>query len=184
MAKRSNPGTPTVPEEILTQTIHSIRGERVMLDADLAGLYGVETKVLLQAVKRNLERFPADFMFQLTKQEFNDLRSQIVTSRWGGRRYPPYAFSEHGVAMLSSVLRSPKAIAVNIEIVRAFVRLRKLACSNHEIAQKLDELDRRVPNVMDLDPLAVSARLNDRPATIRGKWLHPDKAMLERVQEL
>ena len=144
MANRNDPGTPTVPEEELTQTIHSIRGERVMLDADLAELYGVETKVLLQAVKRNLERFPADFMFQLTKQEVNDLRSQIVTSRWGGRRYPPYAFSEHGVAMLSSVLRSPRAIAVNIEIVRAFVRLRKLSFSNHELAQKLDELDRRV----------------------------------------
>jgi len=135
MAKRNNPGTPTVPVEKVTQTIHSIRGDRVMLDADLAELYGVETKVLLQAVKRNLERFPTDFMFQLTKQEFNDLRSQIVTSRWGGRRYPPYAFSEHGVAMLSSVLRSPKAIAVNIEIVRTFVRLRKLSSSNQEISK-------------------------------------------------
>jgi len=144
MAKNSNPGTPAVPVEELIQTIHLIRGDRVMLDEDLAELYAVETRVLLQAVRRNLERFPADFMFQLTKQEFNDLRSQIVTSRWGGRRYPPYAFTEHGVAMLSSVLRSPKAIAVNIEIVRAFVRLRKLSFSNRDLAQKLGELDRRV----------------------------------------
>ena len=132
MAKRNNPGTPT------------IRGERVMLDVDLAELYGVENKVLLQAVRRNLERFPSDFMFQLTKQEFNDLRSQFVTSRWGGRRYSPYAFSEHGVAMLSSVLRSPQAIAVNIEVVRAFVRMRKFSFANEELARKIDELDRRV----------------------------------------
>ncbi len=144
MAKRNNPETPTVSIAKLSETIHSIRGERVMLDADLAELYGVETKVLLQAVKRNLERFPPDFMFQLTKQEFNDLRSQIVTSRWGGRRYPPYAFSEHGVAMLSSVLRSPQAIAVNIEIVRAFVRMRKLSFASEELARNIDELDRRV----------------------------------------
>jgi hypothetical protein len=106
MAKHKNSATPTFPTETLTQIIHTIRGERVILDADLAELYGIETKVLLQAFKRNLERFPEDFMFQLTKQEFNVLRSQIVTSRWGGRRYPPFAFSEHGVAMLSSVLRS------------------------------------------------------------------------------
>jgi len=144
MAKRNNPGTPIVSIAKVTQTIRSIRGERVMLDVDLAELYGVETKVLLQAVKRNLERFPPDFMFQLTKQEFNDLRSQIVTSRWGGRRYPPYAFSEHGVAMLSSVLRSPQAIAVNIEVVRAFVRMRKFSFANEELARKIDELDRRV----------------------------------------
>jgi hypothetical protein len=144
MAKRNTTRTPTVSIGRVNETIHSIRGERVMLDADLAELYGVETKVLLQAVRRNLERFPSDFMFQLTKQEFNILRSQIVTSRWGGRRYPPYAFGEHGVAMLSSVLRSPQAIAVNIEIVRAFVRMRKLSFANEELARKLDELDRRV----------------------------------------
>jgi hypothetical protein len=144
MAKRNNPETATVSIAKLSETIHSIRGERVMLDADLAELYGIETKVLLQAVKRNLGRFPPDFMFQLTKQEFNDLRSQIVTSKSGGRRYPPYAFSEHGVAMLSSVLRSPQAIAVDIEIVRAFVRMRQLSFANEELARKIDELDRRV----------------------------------------
>ncbi len=144
MAKPNNRETPTVSITKLSETIHSIRGERVMLDADLAELYGVDTKALLQAVKRNLERFPPDFMFQLTKQEFNDLRSQIVTSKSGGRRYSPYAFSEHGVAMLSSVLRSPQAIAVNIEIVCAFIRMRKLSFANEELAKKIDELDRRV----------------------------------------
>lgn len=89
-----------------------------MLDADLAELYGVEVRVLVQAVKRNLDRFPEDFMFQLTKEEFSSLRSQIVISSWGGRRYPPYAFTEQGVAMLSSVLRSKRAVRVNIEIMR------------------------------------------------------------------
>ena len=144
MAKDTKAKTSVLPLEHLTETIHTIRGERVMLDADLAELYGVETKALLQAVKRNLDRFPEDFMFQLTKHEVAILRSQIVTSRWGGRRYPPYAFTEQGVAMLSSVLRSPKAVAVNIEIMRAFVRLRQLISSNRELAQKLDELDRQV----------------------------------------
>ena len=104
-----------VPSERIERSILLIRGEKVMLDSDLAELYGVETKVLVQAVKRNTERFPADFMFQLTKKEFNDLRSQSVTSsQWGGRRYPPFAFTEQGVAMLSSVLRSKRAVKVNV----------------------------------------------------------------------
>ena len=114
------------------------------LDADLAGLYGVATKVLLQAVRRNIDRFPSDFMFQLTKQEVAVLRSQSVTSReWGGRRYPPYAFSEQGVAMLSSVLNSDSAIKVNIEIMRAFVKLRRLLASNAELSRKLEELEKK-----------------------------------------
>ena len=107
--------------ERIAQTILFIRDQKVMLDADLANLYGVDTKVFVQAVKRNMDRFPEDFMFQLTKQEYDNLRSQIVTSSWGGRRYPPYAFTEQGVAMLSSVLRSKRAIQVNVEIMRAFV---------------------------------------------------------------
>jgi hypothetical protein len=121
-----------------------------MLDVDLAELYGVPTKVLLQAVRRNVERFPRDFMFQLTEHDVRNLRSQIVTSSsstrdaWGGRRTLPYAFSEQGVAMLSSVLRSARAIAVNIAIIRAFVRLCELATMNMELARKLDELERRV----------------------------------------
>ena len=112
-----------------------------MLDADLAELYGVETKALLQTVKRNLDRFPEDFAFQLTNQDLSNLRSQIVTSSWGGRRYLPYAFTEQGVAMLSSVLRSPRAVQVNIEIMRVFVRLRQLLTSNVELARKLAALE-------------------------------------------
>lgn len=102
-----------IPAERIERSILVLRGYKVLLDADLARLYGVETKVLLQALKRNLDRFPKDFMFQLTDQEFRDLRSQSVTSSWGGRRYAPYVFTEQGVAMLSSVLNSPRAIAVN-----------------------------------------------------------------------
>lgn len=123
------------------------RGHKVLLDADLAALYGVRTKVLLQAVKRNLDRFPQDFMFQLSTDEFENLRSQSVTSKnpgRGGRRYAPYAFTEQGVAMLSSVLNSPRAIAVNIEVMRAFVRLRELIASNKEFAAKLDQLEKKL----------------------------------------
>ena len=121
-----------------------LRGHKVLLDADLAALYGVATKILLQAVKRNPERFPSDFLFQLNKQEVVSLRSQSVTSNKpgrGGRRYAPYAFTEQGVAMLSTVLNSPRAIAVNIEIMRAFVRLRLIVASNKELARRLDELE-------------------------------------------
>lgn len=130
----------------IVQSILWLRGHKVLLDADLAELYGVETRVLVQAVKRNLERFPDDFMFQLTKQEFNYLRSQSVTSSLshGGRRTLPYAFTEQGVAMLSSVLKSPQAIAVNIQIMRTFVKLRELLISNKELAKKLEELEHKL----------------------------------------
>ena len=115
--------TTAIPAERIERAILLIRDQRVMLDADLATLYGVETKRLVEAVKRNIDRFPDDFMFQLTKDEFANLRSQFATSNaWGGRRYPPYAFTEHGILMLSSVLRSRRAIDVNIEIMRTFVR--------------------------------------------------------------
>jgi hypothetical protein len=122
-----------------------VRGERVMLDADLAELYGVETKVLVQAVKRNAARFPSDFMFQLTSDELRNLRSQTVTSSsaHGGRRYAPYAFTEQGVAMLSSVLHSPRAIAVNIEIMRTFVKLRELLATHTDLARKLATLEKK-----------------------------------------
>jgi hypothetical protein len=136
-------GTPATLVKRIEARILLMRGERVMLDADLAELYGVATKVLIQAVKRNAERFPLDFMFQLTLDEFANLRSQIVTSSWGGRRYPPYAFTEHGVAMLSSVLNSGQAIQVNVEIVRAFVRLRRLLGSHEDLPRKLAELEKR-----------------------------------------
>lgn len=126
--------------------IYVIRGHRVMLDSDLAFLYEVETKVLNQAVKRNIERFPRDFMFQLTKEEYEVLRSQFVTSKSkietrGGRQYLPYVFTEQGVAMLSSVLKSKRAIQINIQIMRTFVQLRQWAIENKDIAKHLTELE-------------------------------------------
>jgi hypothetical protein len=129
----------------LERKILSLRGERVMLDADLALLYGVETRLLVRAVKRNAGRFPPDFMFQLTANEVAILRSQIGISSLvhGGRRYSPYAFTEHGVAMLSSVLRSPRAVNVNIEIVRTFVRLRGMLAGHADLARKLAALEKR-----------------------------------------
>ena len=132
--------------ERIERAILQLRGERVMLDSDLADLYGVETRVLVQAVKRNGDRFPADFAFQLTEQEFTNLRSQIVISKTagaGGRRYRPWVFTEQGVAMLSSVLHSDRAISVNIEIMRAFVRLRQLLASHTDLSKRLDELERK-----------------------------------------
>ena len=114
-----------------------------MLDEDLAKLYGVKTKVLNQAIFRNQDRFPEEFMFQLSEKEFINLRSQIVTSSWGGRRYPPYAFTEQGVAMLSSVLHSDRAITVNIAIMRAFVQLREIISSNAKLARRLEQLEQK-----------------------------------------
>jgi hypothetical protein len=131
-----------LPEGIENR-IFLIRNQKVLLDSDLAGLYGVQTKALIQAVKRNASRFPFDFCFQLSDQEVAILRSQIVTSSWGGRRLAPYAFTEQGVAMLSSVLRSEQAVQANIEIMRAFVRLRKLLLSHQELAQKLSKLEQK-----------------------------------------
>ena len=120
-----------------------IRGQKVMLSMHLAELYEVEPRALVQAVKRNIERFPEDFMFQLNPEEFAILKSQIVTSSWGGVRIAPYAFSEQGVSMLSSVLRSDRAIQVNIEIMRAFVRLRQMLASNVELSRKLAALEKK-----------------------------------------
>lgn len=130
--------------ERIEKAIYLIRGEKVMLDRDLANLYGVSTAALNQAVRRNLDRFPVDFMFQLTSEEITELnRSQIVIGSQKHRdpRSRPYAFTEQGVAMLSSVLRSKRAITVNIEIMRAFVKLRQLLASNTELARRLDELE-------------------------------------------
>ena len=130
-----------IPLEKVEDKILLIRGQKVMLDSDLAFLYNIETKILVQAVKRNKERFPEEFMFQLTSKEFENLRSQFVTSSWGGRRYLPFAFTEYGVVMLSSVLKSRKAIAININIVKAFIKLRELAFSYKDLARKLWELE-------------------------------------------
>jgi hypothetical protein len=127
--------------------IYEVRGRRVMLDSDLAALYGVETRELNQAIHRNLQRFPEDFMFQLDDDEFDSLRSQIVilkTGRGQHRKYLPKVFTEQGVAMLSGVLKSPRAIRVNIEIMRAFVRLRRALTHNRELAEKLVELEQKV----------------------------------------
>lgn len=142
----------------IEKRIYLIRGRQVMLDEDLADLYGVETRVLVQQVKRNAKRFPADFMFQLTKPEAETLRSQIVISNIGrgGRRYEPYVFAEQGVAMLSGVLRSDRAIAVNIEIMRAFVELRRAAGSFQELQTRLDQ--------MELD---IGARLSEHDEQLR-----------------
>jgi len=138
------PNQSLVPMERIERAILVLRGQKLMLDADLATMYGVETKALVRAVKRNEERFPRDFMFQLSQEEFDNLRSHFGTSSsWGGRRYPPYAFTEQGVAMLSSVLKSPRAVQVNIEIMRTFVRLRKMLASNADLAKKLDALEKK-----------------------------------------
>jgi hypothetical protein len=127
----------------IEQKIFLIRSQRVMLSMQLADLYGVATKVLMQAVKRNLDRFPSDFMFKLTSEELRTLRSQIVTSKRGGIRYLPYAFTEQGVAMLSSVLKSKRAIQVNITIMRAFVKLRQILSTHKELSHKLEQLERK-----------------------------------------
>ncbi|WP_310646330.1 ORF6N domain-containing protein [Limnohabitans sp.] len=154
------------PLAAVESRIQTLRGQRVLLDADLAELYGVQTKVLLQAVKRNLLRFPSDFMFQLTAEEFANLRSQIVTSsfgRHGGRRTAPYAFTEQGVAMLSSVLTSPQAVAVNIEIMRTFVRVRGLAATHEDLAQRLDALEQKTEALSQShDNLSQSTRVQLR----------------------
>lgn len=139
-------GASLVPEKV-APLVMWVRGEKVLLDSDLADLYGVETKVLNQAVKRNIERFPEDFMFQLTnneKDKVTNLRSQIVTSSLhGGRRTLPHAFTEQGVAMLSSVLRSPRAVEVNIAIMRTFVQLRRLMDSNKLLAEKIEAMEEK-----------------------------------------
>jgi hypothetical protein len=138
--------TQLVPVERIERLIHLVRGEKVLLDADLAQLYGVETKALNRAAKRNRSRFPPDFMFRLNAEEAVILKCQIGTSSsgYGGRRYLPYAFTEQGVAMLSSVLRSERAVQVNVAIMRAFVSLRRMLAGNQALARKLAELERRL----------------------------------------
>jgi len=135
--------TELVSIELIASKIYLIRNMKVMLDRDLAELYGVETKVLKQAVRRNIERFPADFMFELTKDEFNNLRSQIVTSSWGGARYLPMAFSEHGVLMLSSVLNSERAVQVNIQIMRTFTKLREMMATHSDLKRKIESMEKK-----------------------------------------
>jgi hypothetical protein len=153
--------------ERIEESIYLIRGEKVMLDHDLAELYEVETKVLNRVVKRNLQRFPADFMFQLTAAEAENLRCQIGTSSFhGGRRYLPYVFTEQGVAMLSTVLNSERAVLVNIEIMRTFVKLRQILLSNGHFARRLEELeskyDRQFKVVFDAIRQLMATPVRDR----------------------
>ena len=135
-----------IPDEVVMSKIYLVREEKVMLDRDLAELYGVETKQLKRAVRRNEKRFPVDFMFELTREEFHHLRSQIDTSSWGGTRYVPMAFTEQGVAMLSSVLNSDRAIEVNIQIIRIFTKLRKMLLTHKDLLSKVSELEAKVSN--------------------------------------
>jgi len=149
---------PVPKTETIAMLVHAVRGERVLFDADLAGLYGVSTKALNQAVKRNRDRFPSDFMFRLTPEEWKVMRSQSVTtspadlnrsqivtgsSKHRGPLHTPYAFTEHGIAMLSSVLRSPRAVEVNIAIMRTFVQLRRLMDSNRQLARKIEAMEKK-----------------------------------------
>ncbi|MDR2885480.1 MAG: ORF6N domain-containing protein [Rikenellaceae bacterium] len=129
--------------QVIQQRIFDIRGMRVMLDFHLAELYDIETRVLKQAVKRNLNRFPEDFMIELTQREWDNLRSQIVISSWGGSRYLPFAFTEQGVAMLSSVLRSDRAVEMNISIMRAFVMMRRMVAGYEELRERIEELEKQ-----------------------------------------
>ena len=139
MSKKSN--HLIIPDEIITSKIYLIRDKKVILDQDLAKLYFVETKVLKQAVRRNINRFPDDFMFELNNQEFTNLKSQIVTSSWGGSRYAPMAFTEQGVAMLSSVLNSDRAIMVNIQIMRVFTKVREILTDNLSIKLEIEKME-------------------------------------------
>ncbi len=145
-----------VVEQKILNKIYAIRGEKMMLDQDLAEMYGVETKQLKRQVKRNIDRFPKDFMFQLSEKEFENLRSQIGTSRWGGTRFMPMAFTEQGVAMLSSVLNSKTAIEVNIRIIRVFTKLREYALTNKDILIQLSRLEKEVKgNSKDIENIFI-----------------------------
>ena len=175
-AKKPPPAKAVMTTEAM---IYIVRGQRVMLDADLARLYEVETKQLNRAVLRNRERFPEDFMFQPTAKELTNLRCQIGTSSsaYGGRRYAPYAFTQEGIAMLSSVLRSPRAIEVNIAIMRAFVRLRQMALSVDELAHRVEDLERSLSrHGEDIDVIFAKLReLLHPPAPGREMGFHVRK---------
>ncbi|MFA6404167.1 MAG: ORF6N domain-containing protein [Salinivirgaceae bacterium] len=143
MEKEKRTNTIAIPDEVLLNKIYLIRGQKVMLDADLSELYEVETKALKQAVKRNIDLFPNNFMFELTVDEFKNLRSQTVTSNWGGQRYLPFVFTEHGVLQLANVLRSSRAKKMSIRIIEVFVRMREMLTTHIEILQKLEQLEKK-----------------------------------------
>ena len=141
MKARSKLNEIAIPDERIIRMIYLIRGQKVMLDSDLAELYEVETKVLKQAVKRNMDIFPEHFMFELNQEEFENLRSQFVTSSWGGQRYLPYAFTEHGILQLANVLRSQRARKMSVRIIEVFIKMRELLSTQKEILQKLEQLE-------------------------------------------
>ena len=155
--------------EIIKNKIHEIRGHKVMLDFDLAQLYSIENKVLKQAVRRNINRFPDDFMFELSEIEFQSLRSQIVTSNRGGSRYMPFAFTEQGVAMLSSILNSDKAIEINIAIMRTFVTIRQFSLSYDELKTRLEEIEKQFPDIYKALNYLVDKDNNPKPRSERNK---------------
>ena len=141
LKKPSSTALASVPIELIEHQIYVVRGIKVMVDADLAALYQVETRALIQAVRRNPDRFPEDFVIQLTEDESQNLKSQFVISSWGGRRYLPYAFTEHGVAMLSAVLKSSRAIQMSVLIVRAFVKLREILATHKDLATRIEKIE-------------------------------------------
>jgi len=157
--------------------IHDIRGYKVMFDFDLAALYGVETKRLKESVRRNIDRFPEDFMIELNKEEFESLRTQIASSKRGGLRYAPMAFTEQGVAMLSSVLNSDKAIKVNIEIMRAFAKYRALLIENHDLRSELKAMDDKINKVFKylLDRIDALHQERSLPRKMIGYKRHDSK---------
>ena len=155
--------------EIIKNKIHEIRGHKVMLDFDLAELYSIENKVLKQSVRRNINRFPDDFMFELSEIEFQSLRSQIVTSNRGGSRYMPFAFTEQGVAMLSSILNSNKAIEINIAIMRTFVTIRQFSLSYAELKTRIEEIEKQFPDIYKALNYLVDKDNNPKPRSERNK---------------
>ncbi|HJZ64829.1 MAG TPA: ORF6N domain-containing protein [Candidatus Acidoferrum sp.] len=160
-----------VPASI-SQKIYFFRGQRVMLSTDLAKLYGVEVRALVQAVQRNVERFPSDFLFQLSEEEHKHLRSQIVISSWGGARRAPYAFTEQGVAMLSSILRSKRAVEVNIAIMRTFVRLREMLATNQKLRRKIEDMEKRYNAKFQVIFATIESMLEDEAVARPGIGFH------------
>jgi hypothetical protein len=158
MAKKTSAAL--VPVDDIARSILVLRGHRVILDRDLAAIYGVSTGRLNEAVKRNAKRFPEDFMFQLTVQESEHLRSHFAISSWGGRRYSPYVFTEHGAIQAANVLNSNRAIEMGVYVVRAFVKLRELLASNKELAKRLDELEARIERKLTTHDEAIAAILS------------------------
>jgi len=156
----SNKRLPATAVARIAESVLLIRGQKVLLDADLAAIYGVETRRLNEQVRRNRERFPGDFIFELTQEEFANLKSQFATSSWGGRRKLPLAFTEHGAIMAATILNSPRAVEISVYVVRAFVELRELLAGNRELTQRLDELEARIERKLETHDQAITGILH------------------------